>query len=129
MKNITFKILLAVGCFGIAAMAPAQTRVPIDVTINAPGKTPPTWVSLSGFTGEAESLLRFDLYVQGFNFTNADNAQYQIAGSNNGNLQGRVTDRIQKSTPLNKGYSGGNIVQQVHLFVDEFVKLTGRDPI
>ena len=51
---------------------------------------------LSGFTGEAESLLRFDLYVQGFNFTNADNAQYQIAGSNNGNLQGRVTDRMSQ---------------------------------
>jgi len=93
------------------------------------GAEPPTWVSISGFTGEAESLIRVDLYVQGFNFTNADNAQYQIVGSNNGNLQGRVTDRFNKSTPLNKGYSGGNIVQQVHLFVDEFVKITGRDPI
>jgi TolB protein len=129
MKNLTFKILFAVGCFGIVAVASAQTRVPIDLTIKAPGNTPPTWVSVSGFTGDTESLLRFDLYVQGFNFTNADNAQYQIIGSNNGNLQGRVTDRYNKTTPLNKGYSGGSLVQQVHLFVDEFVKLTGREPI
>ena len=115
--------------FGMAFCALAQDRGFVITKPTGPGAEPPTWVSLSGFTGEAESLLRFDLYVQGFNFTNADNAQYQIAGSNNGNLQGRVTDRVQRSTPLNKGYSGGNIVQQVHAFVDEFVKLTGRDPI
>jgi TolB protein len=130
MKNITFKILLAVGCFGIAAMAPAQTRVPIDITINAPGNTPPTWVSLSGFTGEAESLLRFDLYVQGFNFTNAENAQFQIVGSNNGNFQGQVTDPHNRSAVVKlKGYSGGTIVQQVHTFVDEFTKALQRGEI
>jgi TolB protein len=113
---------------GLSFSAFAQNEFVIHKS-GGPGAEPPTWVSLSGFTGEAESLLRFDLYVQGFNFTNADNAQYQIVGSNNGNLQGRVTDRIQKSTPINKGYTGGSLVQQVHLFVDEFVKLTGRDPI
>src|SRR5579862_4369153 len=63
-----------------------------------PGATPPIWVSMSGFSGEAAEVLQFDLYVQGFNFTNADNAQYVIVGSNNGNLQGRVTDRFNKST-------------------------------
>ena len=127
MNRLMKSLLICGALLGVSCCVLAD-----DITIHkygGPGLEPPTWVSLSGFTGEAESLLRFDLYVQGFNFTNADNAQYQIAGSNNGNLQGRVTDRIQKSTPLNKGYTGGNIVQQVHLFVDEFVKLTGRDPI
>src|SRR5437764_710123 len=127
MNNLMKRLIISFVTFAATSFALAE-----DIVIHrnvGPGFEPPTWVSLSGYTGEAESLLRFDLYVQGFNFTNADNAQYQIVGSNNGNLQGRVTDRIQKSTPLNKGYSGGNIVQQVHLFVDEFVKLTGRDPI
>src|SRR6185312_8250932 len=119
----TFSALIGLG-FSAFAQEP-----PIIHKSGAPGSEPPIWVSLSGFTGEAESLLRFDLYVQGCNFTNANNAQYEIVGSNNGNLQGRVTDRVQKSTPLNKGYSGGNIVQQVHLFVDEFVKIAGREPI
>lgn len=125
-----FKMLLAVGYFGIAASALAQTRVPIDVTIHAPGSTPPTWVSLSGFTGEAESFLRFDLYVQGFNFTNAENAQFQITGSNNGNLQGQVTDPHNQSAVVKlKGYTGGTIVQQVHAFVDEFTSALQRGEI
>jgi TolB protein len=129
VKLFMKRLLTLTAAFGMAFCTLAQDRGFVITKPTGPGAEPPTWVSLSGFTGEAESLLRFDLYVQGFNFTNADNAQYQIVGSNNGNLQGRVTDRIQKSTPLNKGYSGGSIVQQVHAFVDEFVKLTGRDPI
>ena len=37
-------------------------------------------------TGEAAEVLRFDLYVQGFNFTNAEGAQYLITGSNAGSI-------------------------------------------
>ncbi len=129
MKLFMKRLFTLTAVLGMTFCALAQDNGFVIKKPSGPGLEPPTWVSLSGFTGEAESLLRFDLYVQGFNFTNADNAQYQIAGSNNGNLQGRVTDRVQKSTPLNKGYTGGNIVQQVHLFVDEFVKIAGRDPI
>jgi TolB protein len=130
MKKINLKSFIAAAWLGVVGTATAQTRVPIELPINSPGTTPPTWVSLSGFSGEAESLLRFDLYVQGFNFTNSDNAQYEIAGSNNGNLQGRATDRYNKSqlVPL-KGYTGGTIVQQVHAFVDEFTKALGRGEI
>src|SRR5579859_6519172 len=62
-----------------------------------PGKERPILVSLSGFSGEAAQVLQLDLYVQGFAFTNAEAAQYLISGSNNGNLQGRVTDHINKS--------------------------------
>ncbi|HWD94496.1 MAG TPA: hypothetical protein VG938_19350 [Verrucomicrobiae bacterium] len=94
-----------------------------------PGAEPPTWVSISGFTGEAESVLKFDLYVQGFNFTNSEGAQYQITGSNSGNLQGRVTDRINKSTLVSKAYSGASLRRQTHLFVDEFVAAIGRKGI
>ena len=83
---------------------------------------PPTWVSLSGFTGEADQVLRFDLYVQGFNFTNAENAEYIITGSNNGNLQGKAIDRVSKKqvVPL-KAYTGAPIRRQAHFFADDFV--------
>jgi TolB protein len=59
--------------------------------------------------------------VQGFNFTNAENAQYIITGSNNGNLQGRVTDHYAKSTLVSKAYSGASLRRQAHAFADEFV--------
>lgn len=93
------------------------------------GAEPPTWVSISGFTGEAASVLQFDLYVQGFNFTNSENAEYLISGSNNGNLQGRVMDRFKKNTLVSKAYSGASLIREVHAFVDEFVQALQRTPI
>jgi TolB protein len=81
----------------------------------------PIYVSMSGFTGEAAQVLEFDLYVQGFAFTNAESAQYLISGSNNGNLQGRATDRFSKSTLVSKAYSGASLRLQAHTFADEFV--------
>ena len=113
--------------FGFCALAQAQ----IDVTkqVMKPGAEPPIWVSMSGFSGEVAETLQFDLYVQGFNFTNADNAQYVIVGSNNGNLQGRVTDRYNKSTVVSKAYSGASLRRQAHAFCDEFVVALGRKGI
>jgi TolB protein len=129
------KKLLYLGIFTLLLSAAATTlqaaeeEISVSAVVN-PGNMPPIWVSLSGFTGEAESILRFDLYVQGFNFTNADNATYLISGSNGANLQGRVTTRANKTAALvAKAYSGGSIVQQAHLFVDEFVTAMGRKGI
>src|SRR5262249_34939269 len=89
----------------------------------------PVWVSLSGFTGEAVQVLQFDLYVQGFGFTNAEAAQYLISGSNNENLQGQVTDHINKNVLLSKAYSGAALRRQVHRFVDDFVRALGNKGI
>jgi TolB protein len=94
-----------------------------------PGREKPILVSMSGFTGEAAQVLQFDLYVQGFAFTNAEAAQYLLAGSNNGNLQGRVTDQVNKSVLVSKAYSGASLRRQAHAFVDEFAKALSRIPI
>jgi len=74
-------------------------------------------------------VLRYDLYVQGFNFTNSENAQYLINGSNNGNLQGRVTDNYNKSTLVSKVYSGASLRRQAHAFANDFVEALGRKGI
>jgi TolB protein len=85
---------------------------------------------LSGFSGEALEALQFDLYVQGFNFTNAESAQYLISGGNNGNLRAQVTDRINKSSVVAlKGYTGASLRLQVHWFVDDFTTAMQRKPI
>jgi TolB protein len=95
-----------------------------------PGRTPPTWISISGFTGEALQALQFDLYVQGFNFTNAADAQYLLSGANNGNLQGRATDRLNNSAIVpSKVYSGSTLHHQVHWFADDFVNALQRKGI
>jgi TolB protein len=128
MKNSTWfkSTLVTVGLIGLAASADSQ----IDITkVTTPGNTPPIWVSMSGFTGEAAQVLEFDLYVQGFGFTNASGAQYLISGSNNGNLQGRVVDHVNKSALVSKAYTGASIRRQAHAFADDFVEALGRKGI
>ncbi|HVM46582.1 MAG TPA: hypothetical protein VMU04_01075 [Candidatus Acidoferrum sp.] len=124
IKHILFAFsLVATGAF-------AQPSIEITKTITAPGFTPPIWVSLSGFSGEASEVLRFDLYVQGFGFTNAEAAQYILSGSNNGNLEGKVTDNVTKALILQpKAYSGAALRRQAHAFVDDFTVALGRKPI
>lgn len=106
-----------------------QDVIPIPAPLFAPGRTKPIWVSLSGFTGEAAQVLQFDLYVQGFNFTNSEGAQYLLSGSNNGELQGRVTDAVTRNVLVAKSYQGGTLRRQAHLFVDEFCQALQRKPI
>ena len=112
-----------------AATLPAYSQIDITNVIAAPGNTKPIFIAMSGFTGEPEQVLRFDLYVQGFAFTNVEAAQYLLSGSNNGNLEGRVTDPHNKSTLVSKAYSGANLRVQAHAFVDDFVQALGRKPI
>ncbi len=67
-------------------------------------------------------VLKFDLYAQGFSFVAPDAAQYQISGTVSGNLQGRVTDRIAKSTILSHSYTGAALRRQAHAFADDIVQ-------
>jgi TolB protein len=110
-----------------AALA-AERLQPIVVNVE-PGNTPPIWVSMSGLTGEAAATLQFDLYVQGFAFTNAEAAQYLISGSNDGNLQAKAVDPHNKSTLVSKAYSGVALRRQVHAFADDFVQALGGKAI
>jgi len=110
------------------ALAGAQEAIDIE-KLAGPGKEKPIPVSLTGFTGEAEHVIQFDLYVQGFAVTNSEVAQYALSGSNNGNLQGRVTDRVNKNVMVSKAYSGAALRRQAHAFVDDFIVALQRKPI
>src|SRR5467141_2753492 len=93
----------------LAACSPG--RAAAASTIFVPGESgsaKPIPVSMSGFSGEVAQVLQFDLYVMGFTFTGPDAAQYLISGSNNGNVQGRLTDPHNQSTKLSKAYSGAS---------------------
>jgi len=128
MKRIREQLGGVVAGLAMVAACAADAQISIDVTVT-PGTAKPIWVSLEGLTGEAAEALRFDLYVQGFNFTNAEAAQYNIVGSNEGNLLARATDRFTRSQLLSKAYSGASLRRQVHAFADDFVQALGRKPI
>lgn len=116
--------LVAVTMLPLAGTAQEKDDILIKRTAQL-GRVPPILVSMSGITGEAAEVLQFDLFVQGFAFTNAENAQYLISGSANGNLQGRVTDAINKSALVSKAYSGASLRRQAHAFADDFVEALG----
>jgi len=121
-------ILFAMGW--IAAAGPAQSQVTIvGVSGRGPGNEKPIFVSMTGLGGEVAQVLQFDLYVQGFAFTNAEGAQYLIDGSSNGNLRGRATDRFNKNVLVSKEYSGAPLRRQTHAFADDFVQALGRKGI
>ncbi len=121
-KNLFFLI--------VSLLAGAAGWAQIEITRELiPGNTRPVWVSLSGFTGEAAQVLQFDLYVQGFNFTNAQAAQYLLSGSAGESLTGRAVDNINKSTLVAKTYSGASPRRQAHAFADDFVRALNRKGI
>jgi TolB protein len=106
-------------------MATAQNEITVQGQIFIPGQIKPIPVSISGFSGEAAEVIEFDLYVQGFSFTNAEHAQYTLSGSNNGNVQGRAVDNISKQTLVSKNYTGASVRRLAHAFVDDFVQSPG----
>jgi TolB protein len=66
--------------------------------------------------------LRFDLYVQGFDFVSAGTAQYLIHGVGSGNVAGTVTDNVARKMILSRSYNGANLRRQAHAFADDIVQ-------
>ena len=77
-KSAAFAALLAAGL----ALGQAQ-RTTIDVDVFDAGKVKAIPVTLEGFSAETQALLKFDLFVQGFEFVDKDKAQFTIKGSQN----------------------------------------------
>jgi len=130
MKPYYTRPLLTLSVFlSLAATLQAQQELIVSKDILLMGRAKPILVSMSGITGEAAQVIQFDLYVQGFAFTNAESAQYLISGSSSGNLVGRVTDKFSKETKVSKSYTGETIRRQAHAFVDDFIKALNGIPI
>jgi TolB protein len=133
MKNYCLNFLKI--CLPILLLAAGAivSRGQNEITIKKQqvlGLTPPVPVSLEGFSGEVEQVLRFDLYVQGFAFVAPDAAQYQISGSNSGNVVGAVTDKYARKALLSRSYTGATPLAQAHLFADDIVSaITGKKGI
>ena len=115
-----FLLALALGTFA------AEEK--LDITKDATHLIP---VALSGYTGEAASVLKFDLEVAGFKIVGPGEAQFIVTGKNNGQVEGRVTDRINKATIMEaKAYANGSQRLQAHWLADDIVfALTGKPGI
>ncbi|MBK9139545.1 MAG: PD40 domain-containing protein [Verrucomicrobia bacterium] len=94
----------------------------LTITDWATGREAPIRITLSGYSGEALNVLQFDLEVAGFKVVPEAEAQWLLQGSSQGQLQGRLTDAINKSVKFSKAYSGGSLRNQVHTLADEVVE-------
>ncbi len=92
------------------------------------GYLKPVPVNVSGFTGEADSVLKSDLLFMGIKHVSMDEAQYLITGSNAGRVEGRLADKVTKHLLLNKAYTGGTQRQQVHALADDIAKALTKLP-
>jgi TolB protein len=130
MKNHLKICLLLLFAVFAANFGRSQDEITITHEITVLGNTKPVPVSLDGFSGEVADVLKFDLYVQGFSFVTPDVAQYQISGSNDGNVVGRVADKFARSTLLSRSYTGASLRRQAHAFADDIVfAITGKKGI
>jgi TolB protein len=99
-------------------VAPAQ-----DASFKVYGKADPSApipISISGFTGEVASTLRFDLEVAGCAVVTPEQAQVLIHGTNGARLEGFVSDRA-KNYLLSKAYTGASQRQLAHSFADDVI--------
>lgn len=76
-------------------------------------------LSVSGFSGEVDKVLRFDLSVAGFELTTTDKAQWILTGANGEQVEGRLTDALSRASKLAKAYAGGTARSQAHALADD----------
>lgn len=87
-------------------------------------------IALSGFSGEVDAVLKFDLYVQGFKFVSADDALFVVSGSNNGRVEARLLEGKSKVQRMGRAYSAGSLRAQAHALADDIVQaVTGKKGI
>jgi TolB protein len=78
-------------------------------------------VSVTGFAGEAESVLKFDLSVLGMEVATPDNAEFLVGGHENGRIEGTLA--AAGNRPLwSRSYAGGSVRSQAHAFANDIVK-------
>jgi len=133
MKNYLktgLSILFILGAANFIRGQGDSTPIVITHQVNTIGGTKPVPIALEGFTGEVAEALRFDLYVQGFSFVSAADAQFVVSGSNSGNVAGKVTDSAKRPILPPKSYAGASPRTQAHAFANDIVQaITGKPGI
>ena len=104
------------------AIRAADEHLVIIVTKDALGFLKPVPVNISGFTGEADAVLKNDLVFMGVQHVPLEQAQYLVTGSNAGRIEGRLINKATKNQLFAKAYTGGSTRAQTHAFADDIAK-------
>ena len=129
MRKATPKRLPALAGLLLAGLALGQAQRSIDVDVFDAGEGKAIPVAIEGFSGETLALLKFDLFVQGFEFVDKAKAQFTIKGSHDGGgVSGAVYDHVKRAFILNKRYRGGGLRLLAHTFANNAVEAITGSP-
>jgi len=112
----------------LGAGEPERIRISAEAWVT----TPPIPIAMSGYSGEVDRVLRFDLEIAGFKFVpdSDESCQYALRGGNATQVEGRLTDTVKRAIVLAKAYSGGTPRSQAHALADDVVlAVTGKPGI
>ncbi|MEP6662171.1 MAG: hypothetical protein ABJC04_00785 [Verrucomicrobiota bacterium] len=85
---------------------------------NDPSKVIP--ISLTGYSGTVQEVLKFDLEVAGFELVGADAAKFFLSGGTGGQVQGRLAG-ANKVAIFSKIYNGGSTRSQAHALANDVI--------
>src|SRR6185436_11972692 len=120
MKRASYQFIFAIWLAlanGIAATNAAE-KLGVTVAFD-PNKAIP--ISVTGYTGEVASVLKFDLEVAGFTYVDSATAEYSLSNGDGTRVEGRLFNRA-KANLLAKAYAGGSARTQAHALADDVVK-------
>lgn len=121
-------IILTTGLVALTSLGQNSYNGTISRTNDLSMYTPPTPITITGFSPEVAHILNFDLTVMGFTNVPAGSAQYTLSGNNGASVQGQLS--YGKNVLFSKIYSGSNIRAQAHRLADDTVlKITGINGI
>lgn len=110
---------LLMGVLFTAGMGHGQD---LTVGTSAAKATP---ISLTGFAGVTESVLKQDLAIVGFEVVSADRAKYAVSGGvKGGQLEGTLTETVNKQVHFSNAYTDASERARAHRLADDIVKAT-----
>src|ERR1043166_613129 len=115
--RIKFFLFLAAICAGLITVRAAEPTIVIPGEADTTKLIPMT---MTGFSGEAALVLRFDLEIAGFDFDRPEKALFALSGSNAGQVEGHLVDHT-KGRLLDRAYNGGSTRSQAHALANDVI--------
>jgi TolB protein len=114
---------LLVVIVGMVQAADVMDLGPITRNIDTLGFMKPIPVTVTGFSGEADTVLKNDLSFMGFEIVSADKAMFTIQKNSAAGVGATIT-QLQ----YNKAFTGGSTRQQTHALADDIAKTITQKP-
>ena len=119
-------LLISIGWLTVLAIDAAE--ITIQREYDGLGFEKPIPVSISGFSGEVDSVLKQDLRFMGIEAVAPEQAKFLITGNNSSRVEGRLIEKFNKNEIFGRAYTGGSLRAQTHQFADDIAQAITKRP-